>query len=622
MAIIKNIKLPNGDTHSLVDANYVHTDNNYTTTEKNKLAGVASGAEVNQNAFSNVAIGASTISADSKTDTLTLVGGANITLTPDATNDKITILLDDTVDTGEVIATDVQAGNLIVNGTSRFLNTINGTASDSEKLNGQSLTSTYSSTGTAPITGAAVASAIGALDGAVTGSPSASKTLTAFSQTDGKVSATFGNILITKSQVSDFPTLGTAAAKNYTTSVSSGSADLVTSGAVWTAIDNLPEPMVFKGSLGTGGTITALPVDGTATVGDTYKVITAGTYASKAAKVGDTFICLTKTSSANTWELIPSGDEPSGTVTSVAVSNGGGLSVSGSPITSSGTITISHADTSSQASVTNSGRTYIQSIGVDGMGHVTSISSATETVTDTNTWRNIKVDGTEKLGTGTGTGAIDYVSGNHVSLSYASNKLTIAHSDTSTQASVTNSGRTYIQSIGLDGDGHVTSLSSATETVTDTNYYHKTGSWNGLTYTAAKVGSPEDLAFTIPTGTTSTTVAAGNHTHATSIAASSGTNQLTLAANTKYSITAGGTSYIFTTPPDNDTKNTAGSTDTSSKIYLVGATSQAANPQTYSDNEVYATSGVLTTKSVQVGGGSATMEYSATTKSINFVFAS
>ena len=48
---------------------------------------------------------------------------------------------------------------------------------------------------------------------------------------------------------------------------------------------------------------------------------------------------------------------------------------------------------------------------------------------------------------------------------------------------------------------------------------------------------------------------------------------------------------VFT---DNDTKNTAGSTDTSSKIFLVGATSQAANSQTYSDNEVYATSGTLT----------------------------
>lgn len=70
-----------------------------------------------------------------------------------------------------------------------------------------------------------------------------------------------------------------------------------------------------------------------------------------------------------------------------------------------------------------------------------------------------------------------------------------------------------------------------------------------------------------------------------------------------------------------DTKNTTGSTDTSSKIYLVGATSQAANPQTYSDNEIYATSGVLTTKKVQVGGTSATIEYDSTNKCINFVFA-
>ena len=74
----------------------------------------------------------------------------------------------------------------------------------------------------------------------------------------------------------------------------------------------------------------------------------------------------------------------------------------------------------------------------------------------------------------------------------------------------------------------------------------------------------------------------------------------------------------WATPPD--TKNTAGSTDTSSKIYLIGATSQAANPQTYSDNEVYATSGVLTTKSVQIGGGSCTLQYNSTTKSCDFVF--
>ena len=43
-----------------------------------------------------------------------------------------------------------------------------------------------------------------------------------------------------------------------------------------------------------------------------------------------------------------------------------------------------------------------------------------------------------------------------------------------------------------------------------------------------------------------------------------------------------------------DTKNTAGSTNTSSKIFLIGATSQAANPQTYSHDTVFVnTSGQL-----------------------------
>ena len=49
------------------------------------------GAQKNQNAFSNITIGEKTISADTTTDTLTLVAGSNITLTPDVNNDKITI---------------------------------------------------------------------------------------------------------------------------------------------------------------------------------------------------------------------------------------------------------------------------------------------------------------------------------------------------------------------------------------------------------------------------------------------------------------------------------------------------------------------------------------------------
>ena len=46
---------------------------------------------VNKNAFANVKVGTTTVAADTVQDTLELAAGSNITLTPDATNDKITI---------------------------------------------------------------------------------------------------------------------------------------------------------------------------------------------------------------------------------------------------------------------------------------------------------------------------------------------------------------------------------------------------------------------------------------------------------------------------------------------------------------------------------------------------
>ena len=69
-----------------------------------------------------------------------------------------------------------------------------------------------------------------------------------------------------------------------------------------------------------------------------------------------------------------------GSVTNIATGTG----LTGGPITSSGTI--SHADTSSQESINNSGtRKYIQNVELDGMGHVTSLTTAEETVVNTDT---------------------------------------------------------------------------------------------------------------------------------------------------------------------------------------------------------------------------------------------
>ena len=75
---------------------------------------------------------------------------------------------------------------------------------------------TYNASSNKAATVSTVTNAINALDGNLNNTtPGAGKTLTAFSQTNGKISATFGNISITKSQISDFPDTLTPAAHTH-----------------------------------------------------------------------------------------------------------------------------------------------------------------------------------------------------------------------------------------------------------------------------------------------------------------------------------------------------------------------------------------------------------------------
>jgi hypothetical protein len=59
--------------------------------------------------------------------------------------------------------------------------------------------------------------------------------------------------------------------------------------------------------------------------------------------------------------------------------------------------------------------------------------------------------------------------GGTFTLNGSATEVTIDHADTSTQASVDNSGRTYIQDITLDTYGHITGITSATETVVNSD---------------------------------------------------------------------------------------------------------------------------------------------------------
>ena len=85
------------------DAHDVDTTKHITSTERtnwgtaythSQAAHAPSNAEKNQNAFSNIKVGSTTVAADTVTDTVTFVG-SNVTITPDATNDKITFAVAD-----------------------------------------------------------------------------------------------------------------------------------------------------------------------------------------------------------------------------------------------------------------------------------------------------------------------------------------------------------------------------------------------------------------------------------------------------------------------------------------------------------------------------------------------
>jgi hypothetical protein len=79
-----------GDAHADVVAG--GADGFMTGADKTKLDNIATGAEVNQNAFSHVAVtGQVTLDADTKTDTFTFKPGTNITITTDPTTGEITI---------------------------------------------------------------------------------------------------------------------------------------------------------------------------------------------------------------------------------------------------------------------------------------------------------------------------------------------------------------------------------------------------------------------------------------------------------------------------------------------------------------------------------------------------
>lgn len=177
------------------------------------------------------------------------------------------------------------------------------------------------------------------------------------------------------------------------TSVASGDTKPVTSDAVYTAISNLPEPMVFKGTVGDAGdspTViwTNLPSPSSSNIGHTYKVISDHSSA-PICEVGDVIV-----SDGTNWVVIPAGDEPGGSVTNVAA--GVGLTTAdGNPITTTGTVKAHlKSETALSGTATNATETAgrIYATAVDSNGDLSTVVPWTDTTYTANNSNITEVD--------------------------------------------------------------------------------------------------------------------------------------------------------------------------------------------------------------------------------------
>lgn len=276
------------------------------------------------------------------------------------------------------------------------------------------------------ITGGAVYTAIAGLTDTLTGTAGAGKTITAFDQVDGKVTATFGNISITKSQVSDFPTSMTPTSHTHGNISNDGkvTADItLATGNASTGDYLLVSDTSASGTVGRGTRLT----------GEAGKFLTAsGTWATPSYPTGFSI-----TENLDDDDVVVLAEDPSGkgnnTVNIKATHAKKGPTGGFTPTATTATQTPAYG-----ANATLN----IPSVTVDEYGHVTSISNQAVTV---------KIPASDNTDTKVTSAA------NHYGYTASSGKTE------GTNATAITTGTTkVITSVTLDDAKHVTGITSAT----------------------------------------------------------------------------------------------------------------------------------------------------------------
>lgn len=376
------------------------------------------------------------------------------------------------------------------------------------------------------------------------------------------------------------------------------------------------------------------------------------TYSSLAAASGGTAVSLVTTGEKYTWNSKASGSHIHGNITNAgaitsteAIANGDALVIVNSSDSSKliGTTITFDGSTTTKAltqkgtwetfnnyshptgdgnlhipanGTTNNGK-YLQATGTAGTYQWASLPSASTTVAGITT-------------VGASGGAAAYSHGNHVPTVETANNAKFLRNDNTWQT-VTPAN------IGAAASSHTHNYagsSSAGGTANDANELKGKSETSGAITTAANTGCIR-YSYNVNNGTTGLFSTNNNANGILNINRYSGNynSQLGFSDNGKIYYRNLDTALDTTTSWEqiafisdistNDTKNTAGTTNSTSKLYLAGATSQAANPQTYSYQYTYVNNGLLSSTQLGLnasGTEKAHMEWNATDSSIDFVF--
>ena len=391
------------------------------------------------------------------------------------------------------------------------------------------------------------------------------------------------------------------------TTLASSSTAIPTAAAVVAAINNkiaAADAMIYKGTLGTDGTVTKVPANGYK-VGWTYKVITAGTYAGIKCEVGDMLIAINNGPVSGTtvvnadWTVVQANID--GAVTGPASATAGHIAVfdgATGKVIKDGTYTIATSVPSNAVftdtkvtSVDNhykpaNGTTLIGTAGspvtaggkvvtgitADSSGHITDIITGTIPAAPT-------LSGLGGVGTINASGTAPLTlsaskSSTTVTISGSVAEMTAATSNTAGAAGIVPAPDAGEQAAFLRGDG-----TWAFPTDTNTTYVFANGTDGSFTVTPRN-GEPQKVLIGKP-ATAGTADNATQVKNSLIVTLNSGSNEGT----TKFTFNGSAQKTVNITPGNIGAATSAQGTKADNAVPEVTFTSSSLNVSAVKDNE-------------------------------------